>query len=400
MPLEVYSSNEALEIARANKAFRGWPKRNDDNRVEPVALPDFKPAFSLSVGEKLFTIGSCFARHIEATLQRLGFEFVVRRLSADPLFSGDVNVNVLNKYTPNSILNELQWALEPERGPYPDPIGYLELGPDQWIDVNMHQAPAVPLEIARRRRQLALENAWSVKECRVVVITPGLIEAWWDAEAKYYVNETPPVSFMKKHPDRFQLHVLTYDEVVRAFAEIHALLSRHLRPDFWILSTVSPVPLSTTFRNDDVMVANTYSKSVLRAATDEFRSRYRNVGYFPSYESVILSHRDIAWRDDLIHPTHEIIEVNMFRMVERYIEAPNEAVTGILSTKLRKTDSGVLKPFAAELEMLNREVRKLKSLKRYACHRCSCLRQGRRNSSSRGKRVHAISARFWSATAF
>jgi len=40
---------------------------------------------------------------------------------------------------------------------------------------------------------------------------------------------------------------------------------------------------------------------------------------FPSFETVTLSDRAIAWGEDLAHVTPELIELNVARMIEAYI---------------------------------------------------------------------------------
>ena len=52
-----------------------------------------------------------------------------------------------------------------------------------------------------------------------------------------------------------------------------------------IIFTVSPIPLNFTFSNRDVVIANKYSKSVLRAAVENFIDD-KNCFYFPSFEIV------------------------------------------------------------------------------------------------------------------
>jgi len=77
-----------------------------------------------------------------------------------------------------------------------------------------------------------------------------------------------------------------------------------------MLVTVSPVPLLSTFRDVDVLVANTYSKSVQRAAIDEFIADADGVDYFPSYEFVMLSNPTIAWsRGDYRHVNADLVKV-------------------------------------------------------------------------------------------
>jgi len=51
----------------------------------------------------------------------------------------------------------------------------------------------------------------------------------------------------------------------------------------------------------DVVVANTYAKSLLRAVAQEWTSAHDNVHYFPSYEIVQNSDRAATWEPDLRH---------------------------------------------------------------------------------------------------
>jgi len=65
---------------------------------------------------------------------------------------------------------------------------------------------------------------------------------------------------------------------------VQALLE--VNPTLRIILTVSPVPLVATFTDTNVLVASSYSKSVLRAVCGEIDSRYQHVQYFPSYEII------------------------------------------------------------------------------------------------------------------
>jgi GSCFA family len=348
MPIAVHSSEDALKIAFDNRAYRTWPSRREKNRVEPVAFPRFAPSFELEPREKIFTIGSCFARNIETHLDKLNFDVVALRLMDDPIVQNEpVKNHILNKYVPHSILNELTWALDDDVTPYPDPDGFLEDGTDQWQDANMHSVEPGPLDYVRKRRQLVLENTRQIRDCRVVILTLGLVEAWWDKRVRGYINQAPPIRYLRKEPERFSLHVMTYPEVLNCLNDIHALLRKHLVENFRVVLTVSPVPLNGTFRDLDVMVANTYSKSVLRAAAEEFHTTHDNVDYFPSFESVLISQRNVAWDDDLIHPTDAIVGANVRRMIKGYYSA----FEGIDETKAIQED-GILSQFqkiAAEL---------------------------------------------------
>ncbi len=117
--------------------------------------------------------------------------------------------------------------------------------------------------------------------------------------------------------------MLGVEETTSALDDIHALLSRHMTDDFRILRTVSPVPLASTFRDADVITANSYSKSSLRTAAESFAAAHENVDYLPVYESVMLTNSAIAWDVDLRHPSDFIVKLNVMRMLQAYFpDAP------------------------------------------------------------------------------
>ncbi len=65
----------------------------------------------VSVEDNVFTIGSCFARGIEKSL-------LARNES---VYNSVTALGATNKYNTYSILNEIQWALDPEY-PFPEKL--------------------------------------------------------------------------------------------------------------------------------------------------------------------------------------------------------------------------------------------------------------------------------------
>jgi hypothetical protein len=70
----------------------------------------------------------------------------------------------------------------------------------------------------------------------------------------------------------------------------------------------------------DVVVANTYGKSLLRTVAEEWAAAHENVDYFPSYEIVQNSDRAAAWEPDLRHVTGAAVQHIMDLFVRKYIE--------------------------------------------------------------------------------
>jgi len=98
------------------------------------------------------------------------------------------------------------------------------------------------------------------------------------------------------------------------------LLSSYGHPDFHVVVTVSPVPLMNTFSTMDIVVANTWAKSLLRAVAQEWASAHPNVAYFPSYEIVQNSDRAAVWEDDLRHVRGQGAQHIMELFLRKYIE--------------------------------------------------------------------------------
>jgi thioredoxin-like negative regulator of GroEL len=113
------------------------------------------------------------------------------------------------------------------------------------------------------------------------------------------------------------LHVLDYDDILGALNRTRDVIAKH-NPSFKMLVTVSPVPLDRTFRSDDILAANCYSKSVQRAAVESF-VKSNAVDYFPSYEVVTLTDSAYAWSDiDMRHVRREMVDRLMGRFLENY----------------------------------------------------------------------------------
>jgi hypothetical protein len=82
-------------------------------------------------------------------------------------------------------------------------------------------------------------------------------------------------------------------------------------PESKIIVTVSPVAMKSTFTGEDIVLANSYSKSTLLSAARRFARNNDNVDYFPSYEIVTCSERGLAYRADYRHVSTGIVAVIM-----------------------------------------------------------------------------------------
>lgn len=319
MPIVSIPASEAMAQFRADGGRSKWPDhRASDRRLEGLAEVACAPTFEIRPDDRIFTVGSCFARNIEFRLQEIGFD--------TPMYSHDIRVKLgelgeslpfFNKYNVSVIRSELEWAAGVSRPPEEQVLLPLPDGGVQEGFFNPRSKVGVPIEEARARRGYVAGLFSRFPECRIFVMTLGLVEVWRDTRSGLRLNVTPSRALVAAEPDRFVLDVLSYEEVLAELHAIHALLARFGHPDVKILITVSPVPLSLTFRPIDVISANTYSKSVQRAAVEAFVAAHDNVDYFPSYETVTLTDRRLAFDADNRHVQTGVVA----RVVDRFLRA-------------------------------------------------------------------------------
>ncbi len=122
----------------------------------------------------------------------------------------------------------------------------------------------------------------------VFVFTLGLTEGWQSRSDGSVFPVCPGTQGGSFDDARYSFVNFSYPEVI-ADLEAFMLRARQINPEMKFLFTVSPVPLMATATQDQVVVASTYSKSVLRAAAGYLAERYAYVDYFPSFE-IISSH--------------------------------------------------------------------------------------------------------------
>lgn len=328
-PLETISAADAYAHARSNKLRRYPSPDRDGDRLYPLAAPSAKPSFRINKTDKVFTIGSCFARNVEASLIAAGMRVTSNESDLGPVGESlGFTANFFNKYAIHSIYNDLKWALE--RDTYPgDDVIYAMPQKGLYADLQLGMSKLdFPIADIRDFRNRYLDVMARAVDADVIIITLGYVETWYDTKLGIYLNTSPPQPLVKAQPDRFEFRVLSYGDVLDALRDVHGLLCKHREKPLKMLVTVSPVPLLSTFRDIDVLVANTYSKSVQRAAIDEFIASAEGVDYFPSYEFVMLSNPSIAWaRGDYRHVNPDLVARIMSNVITQYVDTDSTEMT-------------------------------------------------------------------------
>jgi hypothetical protein len=89
--------------------------------------------------------------------------------------------------------------------------------------------------------------------------------------------------------EKHGFRLTSYEENLANLERVYDLFTAN-NPHGHIIISMSPVPLRATFRPMNALIANTASKSMLRAVVDAFaRAHEDRVTYFPAYEVVVVA---------------------------------------------------------------------------------------------------------------
>jgi hypothetical protein len=311
---------ESVLQAGRTHAGAGYPDKLDGRCRGRLLFPTFIPKFLLEFGQGLtvFTVGSCFARNIEEVLTN---DVVPTLTFSAPKSEWLYRPNgLLNEYNPGTMSQRIIHALS---GSSFDDSTLVQSGSEGgYVDLLLPGGSDVTLDRAIQRRAEidAVYSQLSKADC--VIVTLGFVETWYDVQSDSYLNRMPPPSFARKHPGRFHFKRLGVEEsfemLHRAFAGLSDLGKK-------VVLTVSPVPLAHTFTPDDCIVANEYSKAVLRVCADRLARHFGNVDYFPSYE-IVRSGGLEAYVDDNVHVLDETVRAVVGHMINSYKGAIAQAM--------------------------------------------------------------------------
>lgn len=308
-----------------DKVNQLWQDSEAGHRIGVTPDPLIKP------GSSVFTIGSCFAQNIRFALNDSGhrarpeyesLDIDRSRQQAGPL-------RHINYYDTFSIKQEFERVLSEPTDPYYVPVtpGRWPITPGQWGHTDEDYEPwDARYQDPRRHGVIASSEEGiidvmskvdtlmreAIETAEVFIITLGLIESWVDTQTGSHVWSSK-VRAVSPTRNRFQFHQSDYGENYANLAWVCDTIADRF-PGRPIVITVSPVGLLRTFTDNDVVVANNYSKSVLRAVAGAIDAAYDHVTYWPSYELALVSD---VFKEDGRHVERHAVD----HIVDRFIAA-------------------------------------------------------------------------------
>lgn len=253
----------------------------------------WEPKFEIKQKFKIATYGSCFAQHLGKALKARNFNWFIAEKAPSGLSeenAKEFNYGVFssrtgNIYTTSLLLQWIKWA-EGETSP-PEEV---------WEKNGRYYDPFRPAiepngfssaeEVLKSRARTIEKFRESIEESVVFIFTLGLTESWINSEYGYEYPMCPGTVAGDFDSAKHKFINQNFNTVFVNLREAVQKLLK-LNPKIRFLFTVSPVPLTATNSNRNVIVATMASKSILRAVCDEITNNDNRVlDYFPSYEII------------------------------------------------------------------------------------------------------------------
>ncbi|WP_227492514.1 GSCFA domain-containing protein [Brevibacterium sp. CFH 10365] len=247
----------------------------------------------IGLEDEVATAGSCFAQHIGRNLQARGASYM--DVEAAPVAFSDADearrwgfgvfsARYGNIYTSRQLL---QLFMEAHGERRPDEVVWEKDG--RFYDALRPSVDPIGQEsaddvIELRRAHLAAVRKM-FRELDVFVFTLGLTEGWEAVSDGTMYPVAPGTAAGQYDRRKYRFRNLRYSQVMQDLREFWRML-KEVNPGARMLLTVSPVPLAATASGEHVLVATTYSKSVLRAVAGDLTTEEEDIYYFPSYEII------------------------------------------------------------------------------------------------------------------
>ena len=277
---------------------------------------------------KFFTIGSCFAQNLRDQFEQFNIEtfpkynkidFDKKMMMIDVINFGG---NHLNFYSPISILQEFKRSFENDQSFLPIEVKgfFIEDGKKVVKENKISFQDPYRREVFANTFDDCLKLSNKINSCvkdgleksDVFIITLGLVEVFKNKTTLKVFNQIPNyLDWDTTYNDgNLEYCRMTYPEVLDSLKEITRFLKK-INSNNIIIFSVSPIPLAMTFSNNDVYVANTYSKATLRAAVEMIIDQNNGIYYFPAFEIAMNAGSNFFQDRDLRHAKKEYVDVIM-----------------------------------------------------------------------------------------
>jgi len=275
-------------LAQPDNAF--WSRSVSRNFDAESLWSDVSQNSMFQKDDLIVSAGSCFASNLIPWIEKEGLEYV--RTEELPYQFNNLPENLGyrnfsaaygNIYTARHLLQLYEQAL-----------GIRVPVEDRWHIDGMVIDPfrpglAYPAESDAEFDLLKASHLKAVlsafHKATVFVFTLGLTEAWQSKVDGSVFPACPGTISGTFYEERHEFKNFSVVEITADLKRFIELL-RESNSKVRFIITVSPVPLVATATKSHVLLASTYSKSVLRVAAEQVSRQLEDVSYFPAFEII------------------------------------------------------------------------------------------------------------------
>jgi hypothetical protein len=310
----------ASELSVYNNVLKGW-------------MPD---EAMIGPSTQITAFGSCFAFNISNWLSKRNYKVLTRDEEHKDAYVIRMGEGMVNTFV---IRQQFEWAWD-ER----------EFDQTLW---HGYDASEFSYDDKAKAQQRAIFDTTDV-----FILTFGLSEVWYDDETGEVFSRTIPKNTYD--PARHKFRVSSVEENRDNMQAIYDMIRKH-RPDAKIIFTLSPVPLSATFRDNSCLTSNSVSKAILRVAVDEMVRANKEEGvlfYWPSYE-IVTDVFHLPYKDDRRHVERPVLDYIMTEFEHHWCKSADVPPPPLSTAWVTACASAGLLPPRLENICKKRDVQKL-----------------------------------------
>ncbi len=251
--------------------------------IKKCCINEFKKS-NISSGVKISSLGTCFAEEISKRLnsKKLIANYICKE---DNIYNFSANWGRV--YTLPNLVQILNYSFADDLKIQLEKDGEMFVDPYREHSVNSYDSEDEARHFISKHRRLSKE---ALKEADCIVITLGQNEVWFDKKKKLYWGSAPSLYLRNKHPRRFQIKELTYNQNKNHLTSAINLIRKN-NPTAKIILTVSPVPFFASFISENIISQGFAGKAILRSVAHEVSNKMKDVVYFPSFEIALCENR-------------------------------------------------------------------------------------------------------------
>jgi hypothetical protein len=275
-------------LAQPDKAF--WSRSVSRNFSADALWSEESKSSLFQTDDLIVSAGSCFASNLIPWIEKEGLEYL--RTEELPSQFKDLPENL--GYRNFSAAYGNIYTARHLRQLYEQALGIRIPAEDRWHIDGMVIDPFRPglaypaesdveFDLLKSSHLKAVLSAFH--KATVFVFTLGLTEAWQSKLDGSVFPACPGTVSGVFDEEKHEFKNFSVEEITEDLTKFIELL-RESNPKVRFIITVSPVPLVATATKVHVLLASTYSKSVLRVVAEQVSSQLKDVSYFPAFEII------------------------------------------------------------------------------------------------------------------